>query len=142
MYSKNMPRSNKYLTVTFSDKTLIPNNHLKGIAGMRHIQILLQEIICLGVKLNRKVILPPPWITLSESHNNDIPISKNKKWSDYFEWTQFHPYIETKPIITFNNNYSINTNLSYKYFDPSITKPKDIDSDVDLIIYSFWNEKL
>ena len=130
----------KYLTVTFSNDTLIPEKiSYSGIAGMRHMQILLQEIIYLGVKLNRKVILPPPWIALWKKHNNDILIDKNKKWSDYFEWTDFHQYIETKPIITFNDNYNINTNLSYKYFDPSITKPENIDDNIDLIIYSFWN---
>ena len=58
---------------------------------------------------------------------------------DYFEWTDYSEYIETQPIITFNDNYSINTNLSYKYFDPSVTKPENIDDNIDLIIYSFWN---
>ena len=70
-------RENKYLTVTFSNDTLIPEKKMQnGIAGMRHMQILLQQIIYLGVKLNKSYITTS--MGSMRIHNNGIPI--DTKW--------------------------------------------------------------
>jgi hypothetical protein len=62
---------NKYLVLIFSDRNGKPSENLKkkGVCGLRHFEKgYLKTLPIIADFLKRKIVFPPPWISLS--HND------------------------------------------------------------------------
>jgi len=138
---KSMPI--KWVTLTFSNNTLIPNKNYcpGGNGGLRHNEegyiLQLQKT---ALYLNRKAILPPPWISLERTHNNGKNVSKNRKWSDYYDLNPL-THVDSNPPITFDLNAKVisnKSNKSIKYYRSNIDLDI-IDKNIDVIVLVSYN---
>ena len=135
---------NKYLTLTFSQNSLIP---IEGIelpnetGGLIHNQEnYFNQLPILAKALNRVAVLPPPWLCLEKFHNNNKRVNKEDTWDDYFD-TKYINNITTTYPFTFNDSGKIISNLTIKYYD--ITTPlKKFDKNIDIIVLTNFNNKL
>lgn len=130
---------NKWIYLVFSTNTLIPeNNDRKGYAGLKHVEEgYLYPLIKIGNILCRKIVLPYPRLCLSRKHNNYRKITCTN-WNDYIDITPYN--IDSNPPFEINDDYSIKTSYSYKYFNSNT----DINVlknhyDIDILILSNYN---
>lgn len=138
---KNWNKSQyKWLALTFSENTLIPEKGIvfNGAGGLEHNkQGYLSTLPIIAKQLNRKAVLPPPWLSLEITHNNGNRVDKNDTWSDYYD-TDFFKNIDFNPPLIFEDNGSILSKKSIKYYD--ITTPlKDFDKNIDIIVLTNFN---
>jgi len=139
---------NKYLVLIFSDRKGKPSENFKkkGVCGLRHFEKgYLKTLPIIGEFLKRKVVLPPPWISLS--HNNKKTLKSNT-WENYFNLDKIKN-LDRNPPFEFKNNCDIKTDLSVGYYlsntpiNELTNKNEDIialvncnDDDSNLKIYS------
>ena len=131
----------KYLILIFSDNNGRPSKEFipQGFGGFRHNEYgYLEKLPIIAKYLNRKVVFPPPWISLCQLHNNNKPISKNHTWSTYLNLDKIDN-LESNPPFSFTNNGDILTDLSVAYY-PSNTKLDDIDQKVDIVALINYND--
>ena len=107
---KNENNPQKWITLTFSDKTLIPEKKVIGGGGLRHNENYIISLCKVGKYLNRKIVLPPPQFSLENSHNNGKSIPENRIWSDYFNLSPLNN-IDFNPPFKFTSNGSIFDNI-------------------------------
>ena len=128
----------KYLIFIFSDKEGKPSENFKpyGIFGLRHFEAgFLSRLPLLGNYLNRKIVFPPPWITLG---HNRRKTEKNNTWNDYFNLEKIKNF-EKNPPFSYKDNCDIKTDLSIKYYR-SDTNIKKIDNNSDIIALFNFND--
>jgi hypothetical protein len=112
-----------------SNKTVV----LRGIAGMSHVEIsYLGKLPDIGRILNRKVVYPPPWLSLQAKHNNNIIVSEDRKWTDYYDLSTIDN-IDHNPPLRFESNGSITTEKTIQYYDADINLEL-IDKNVDVAV--------
>ena len=143
-----------WLVLTFSHNKLIPDENEVfncGVAGLRHIQYAYLCILPLiAQKLNRKVVLPPPWLALEARHNNSKMVDKNRLWTDFYDFTTSITgmtsitNIDLNPPLSFENSGRILTNKTIKYYegDTSINDLINNNDDTEIIVLSnFYNSE-
>jgi hypothetical protein len=136
---KNENNPQKWITLTFSDKTLIPEKKVIGGGGLRHNEAYLVNLYKIGKYLNRKIVLPPPQYSLELMHNKGKCIPENIKWSDYFNLSPLNNIDFNSPFeFTSNGSIYTNTNNSIKYFRSNINI-NDINKEVDIVVLVSYN---
>ena len=136
-----------WLVLTFSHNKLIPDENEVfncGVAGLRHIQYgYLCILPLIAEKLNRKAVLPPPWLALEARHNNSKMVDKNRLWTDFYGMTSIKN-IDLNPPLSFENSGRILTNKTIKYYegDTSINDLINNNDDTEIIVLSnFYNSE-
>jgi len=133
---------NKYITLIFSDNKGKPTKNFKspGYGGLRHNeQGYLTKLPLVAKYLNRNAVLPPPWISLQFSHNNNKQTNKNHNWDTYLNLDNIEN-LETNPPFSFSNNGDIITDLSIAYY-PSNTPLDKMNHDMDIIVLVNYYDK-
>ena len=123
----------------------IPSNKYSGCAGFIHCRMCLTNLIKLARLVDRKVILPPPWLYLHTNHNKGRKLPKDVKWSRYFDFSE---YINNNEMAPETGKYLIHEyepRRGYiedvKYIEPntSVDDIKKIDDQVIVLhFYSGW----
>ena len=122
-------KSKKYITIIFSDNKGRPSHNFihKGISGFRHNQIFyLEPLINIALFLNRQIIFPPPWISLSRNHNKNKVINNN--WDTYFDTHKIRN-LDSNPALKYSQNGDIITHLNISYCNSAdfVIKKKNVD---------------
>lgn len=130
-----MTQGYKYITLIFSDNNGPPSKSFEpvGYGGFNHNKIgYLIPLLRIGEILNRKVVFPPPWISLSKWHNNNRNVNKDTLWNTYIDVSVLEN-LDLNPPFEFLDNNDIHTKLSKKYYI-SKTNVSKLDNKVDIII--------
>lgn len=126
----------KYIVLIFSDNIGNPSNNFNintGIAGLLHCNnFFLKPMLKLGIVLNRKVILPLPWICLSNWHNKKNILDKNLNWDSFYNLENYKNILELKPPFSFGERGNIITNKTIGFY-PSNINLNSINNNLDII---------
>lgn len=126
----------KYITLIFSDRNGKPSENFRpqkaNTGGFCHnINGYLIPLINYAKRLNRVALLPPPWISFEELHNNNQPIPKNIYWDEYFNLSGISN-VSPKIIFNYKENGDLITNKKIGYYS-SNTSLSNIDQSCDII---------
>lgn len=136
----NIIRDNKYLVLIFSDNKGKPSLTYKprGYGGLRHNEFgYLQNLSLVAKYLNRKVVFPPPYMSLEKRHNLNKPIDKDIDWDVYFNLAKV-THLERNPPFSISANGDIISHSSIEYY-PSNTNINKIDNSVDIVALVNYN---
>jgi len=124
----------KYITLIFSDTNGKPSKHFRptGYGGLSHnFSGYLKPLVNIAKKLNRIAVLPPPWISLNNRHNNEKCVPKDLYWDEYFDLNKINNVV-SKLMFDYESNGDIITSKSITYYS-SNTNLNQMKTNSDII---------
>ncbi len=112
-----------------------PSKHFRptGYGGLSHnFNGYLKPLVNKATKLNRIAVLPPPWISLNNFHNNGKCVPKDLYWDEYFDLNKINN-VASKLMFDYGDNGDIITSKSITYYS-SNTNLDQMKTNSDIIV--------